>query len=606
MYKYSLIVFFSLIFSTVVLSQETDEKLAVQYFSDGEFEKAAALFEKLYQNKPSTYYFNYLINAYVEGKKFSDAEKFIKKLMRQEKDNVKLKVDLGYIYKRAGDDNKAAKEFDDALLKGVDDKNQIINLANAFLVRNEQGYAIKTYLKGKNNSRLNYTFGLELGSLYERQLRYDEMIKEYLDLLEFNTNDYLAIVQNILQSSLSVDPEGIKSNALKTELLRRIQANPGQSFYSKMLLWYAVQQKDFDMAFVQAKSIDKRLKQNGIEVYQLGELALSNEVYEIAVKCFEYIIDKGEDNYFYMDSRVNLLHAEYLNTIKLYNFNKNDLDVLEAKYYAVIKDYGKNQLTLPLIKDLSYLQAFYMDKPDKATELLNDVIILAGIPPALTAECKLLLADILLMTGDVWEATLLYSQIEKALKNDPLASEAKFRNARLSYYINEFDWAKAQLNVLKASTSKLIANDAMELSLLISDNVGEDSSYVPLSMYAKADLLSFQNKDDDALLLLDSIINEFPGHLIIDDVLYKEANIAIKKMKFNVADSLLNLIVEKHSNSVFADDALFKRATLYETKFNNSSKAMELYQELLLKYPASTYTVEARKNYRKLRGDLIN
>ena len=606
MYKYSLIVFSFLLFSTVVLSQETDEKLAIQYFSDGEFEKAAALFEKLYQNKPGTYYYNYLINAYIEGKNFTDAEKFIKKMTRQDKNNVKLKVDLGYVYKKADDASNATKEFDEALKNVDNDKNQIIGLANAFLIRNEPEYAIKTYLKGKTNMKNTYTFGLELGSIYERQLKYDNMIKEYLDLLEFNAYEYLPTVQNILQSSLSIDPEEIKNTALKKELLHRIQLNPSQTFYSEMLLWYAIQQKDFEMAFIQAKSIDKRQKQDGSAVYDLGKLALSNEAYEIAVKCFDYIIEKGIDNNYYMDSRINLLHAEYLNTIKLYNFDRNNLVELEAKYNAVIKDYGKNPLTIPLIKDLTYFQAFYMNKTGEAKELLNEVVKTGGIPQNTVAECKILLADILLMTGDVWEATLLYSQVEKALKNDPIASEAKFKNARLSYYINEFDWAKAQLDVLKASTSKLIANDAMELSLLISENIGEDSSYVPLSMYARADLLSFQNKDKEALVVLDSITNEFPNHLIIDDVLFKETDIAIKKMEFKTADSLLNLIVEKHSNSVLADDALFKRATLYETKFHNSSKAMELYQELLLKYPASTFTVEARKRYRILRGDVIN
>ena len=606
MNRYFLIIIFSFLFAGTVFSQETDEKLAVQYFSNGEFEKAAVLFEKLYDTKPSIYYFNYLVNSYIEGKNFSDAEKFIKKLSRQDKSNVKLKVDLGYVYKKENEIEKANKEFEEAIKNVENDRSQLTNLANAFLNRNEQDFAIKTYIKGKNNMKPSYSFGMELGRIYERQLKYDLMVNEYLDLLEFDANNYLPAVQNILQNSLSKDPEGKKNSALKSELLRRIQLNPGQTFYSEMLLWHSIQQKDFETAFIQAKSIDKRLKQNGIEVYKLGELAVSNEVYDIAVKCFQYVVDKGEDNYFFMDSRVNLLHAEYLNTIKLFNFDKIHLEDLESKYYAIIDEYGKNQMTLPLIKDLAYLQAFYMGKIDKASELLTEVVNMNGLPQTLQAECKLLLADILLMTGEVWDATLLYSQIEKAFKNAPIASEAKFRNARLSYYISEFEWAKAQLDVLKASTSKLIANDALKLSLLISDNVDYDSSYVPLSMYARADLLSFQNKDDDALLVLDSIQKEFPAHLIVDDILYKKADIFIKKQEFVITDSLLNAIVVKFSQSILADDALFKRALMAETKFNDNSKAMELYQELLLNYPGSLYTVEARKRYRTLRGDIIN
>jgi len=606
MKRFFLIFIIPFLFSAAVFSQDVDEKLAVQYFSSGEFEKAASIFEKLYNTKPSIYYFNYLINSYIEGKNFSDAEKFIKKLSRQDKNNLRLKVDLGYVYKKQDDIEKANKEFDEAI-KSVDiERSQLTNLANAFLSRNEQDYAIKTYLKGKNNLKNSYTFGMELGSIYERQQKYNLMVNEYLDLLEFDANNYLPAVQNILQNALSTDPEDKKNNALKSELLRRIQLNPNQTFYSEMLLWHAIQQKDFETALIQAKSIDKRLKQNGIEVYKLGELAVSNENYDIAAKCFQYIVDKGEDNYFYIDSRINLLHAEYLNTVKLFNLDKVHLQQLEVKYYAVINEYGKNPTTLSLIKDLSYLQAFYMGKIDKASELLTEVINMNGLPPTQQADCKLLLADILLMTDQVWDATLLYSQIEKAFKNAPIASEAKFRNARLSFYIGEFEWAKAQLDVLKASTSKLIANDALKLSLLISDNVDYDSSYVPLSNYARADLLSFQNKDDEALQLFDSVIYEFPAHLIVDDILYKKADIYIKKQNFVMADSLLNTIVQKFPQSVLADDALFKCAMLAETKFSNNSKAMELYQKLLLDYPGSLFTVEARKRYRTLRGDEVN
>ena len=67
---------------------------------------------------------------------------------------------------------------------------------------------------------------------------------------------------------------------------------------------------------------------------------------------------------------------------------------------------------------------------------------------------------------------------------------------------------RGQLDILKAATSKLIANDAMELSLLISDNIEEDSLTTPLQMYARADLLEFRNLDNDALAVLDSVIAE--------------------------------------------------------------------------------------------------
>jgi len=586
-------------------SQNVDEALAVQYYSNGEYEKAAAIFEKLYQKSPSIYYYNYLVNAYVEGKNYTEAEKFIKKLLKQDKLNMRYKVDLGYVYKKSDALEKANKEFEEALKNVAADRISIINLANAFLIRYEQDYAIKTYNKGKANIK-DYTFGLELGGIYDRIMKYEEMMKEYIDLIELNTTVYLSTVQQILQNSLANDPEGKKSEALKMELLKRIQLNPGQTFYSEMLLWHSIQQKDFDMAFLQAKALDKRLKQSGTEVYNLGELALSNEAYEIAVMCFQYILDKGEINPYYVDSRINLLHAEYNLTVVKMSFDQNAMAVLEKKYLALIDDYGISRATVPLIKDLTYLQAFYMNKTDAAIKLLNEVINASRLPAQQTAECKLQLADILLLTNDVWEATLLYSQIEKAFKNAPIAHEAKYKNARLSYYINEFDWAKAQLDVLKASTSKLIANDALELSLLISDNIDFDSSYVPLSAFARADLLQFQNKNQDALLLLDSIIEAFTGHPIIDDVLFKKGEIFTKMLNFEKADNMFEELINKFPYSVKADNALYKRALLHENVFKNTEKAMELYQNLINNYLGSLFTVDARKRFRALRGDVIN
>jgi len=258
------------------------------------------------------------------------------------------------------------------------------------------------------------------------------------------------------------------------------------------------------------------------------------------------------------------------------------------------------------MQKLAKLKAFYLNDPDGAINLLEELIRLTNNNKALQAECKLELADIMLFTGEPWEATLLYSQVDKAFKNEPIGHEARFRNARLSFYIGEFGWAKAQLDVLKAATSKLIANDAMEMSLLISDNIEEDSSTVALGTYARADLLWFQNKPEAALAVLDSLLAAFPGHSITDDALMKKAEISLKLGKFSEAEALFQEVDTHYSEGILGDDALFSLAQLYENQLNDSAKAMAAYQELLVKYPGSLFTVEARKRFRTLRGDQVN
>jgi tetratricopeptide (TPR) repeat protein len=279
---------------------------------------------------------------------------------------------------------------------------------------------------------------------------------------------------------------------------------------------------------------------------------------------------------------------------------------MKNDYTLLLDELGKTTFSIPLILNLAHLQAFYLGETDEATELLLQAIAMPNVPLPDQASCKLELADIYLFSGEQWEATLLYSQVEKTFKNEPLGHEAKFRNARLSFYIGEFDWARGQLDILKAATSKLIANDALELSLLISDNIEEDSVTTPLSMYAKADLLEFRNLDNEALVVLDSVITLYPMHSIVDNALFKKAEISLKNGKYDLAATYYSEIIEKYPTDLLADDAMYNLAGLCENHLNDKTKAMQLYEKILTQYPGSLYVVDARKHFRALRNDPVN
>jgi tetratricopeptide (TPR) repeat protein len=373
-----------------------------------------------------------------------------------------------------------------------------------------------------------------------------------------------------------------------------------------LLIWFFVQQKDFDSAFIQAKALDKRQKEDGGRMMSLGSLSASNQNYDAAVKCYQYVIEKGVASPYYVSARMELLNTLNKKITESNTYTQTDLLKLETDYVSALNELGKNAGTASLIRGLSHLRVFYLDKTEEAMTDLQAAIEYGGISKQVQAECKLELGDILLFTGNVWDSDLLYSQVDKAFKNDPLGQEAKFRAARLDYYRGDFLWAQAQLDVLKSATSQLIANDALALSLLIQDNIGYDSVSEALIMYAHADLLNYQNKNELALKTLDSILLMFPDHSLTDDVWYKEAQIMDAKHSWTVEDSLLKKITEKFADGVLADDALYHRAELYEKKLNDKQKAMELYQDLLTKFPGSLYCVEARKRFRALRGDVLN
>ena len=431
------------------------------------------------------------------------------------------------------------------------------------------------------------------------------MIDEYLNLLT-SSPQQISMVENRLQTWLADDADNSKNETYHAVLLKKLQEHPDEILYNELLLWHSIQQKDFAFALVQAKALDRRYGENGQRVFDLAELCVNNDSYDAAIDGYKYIIKKNADKELVMRSRIELINTEFRQYQAAFSHDNAKLLRMEQEYVKLLDELGKSAFTIPLILNLAHLQAFQLDKTDAAIELLSEAIRIPSVPAKNQAECKLELGDIYLFSDNPWEATLLYSQVDKAFKNEPLGHEAKLRNARLSFYIGEFGWAQAQLDVLKAATSKLIANDAMELSLLISDNIEEDSLTTPLQQYARADLLEFRNRDAEALAVLDSVIASYPGHSIIDDALFKKAEIEVKNGRYQAAAGYYTEIIEKYPFGLLADDAMYNLAILFENQLNDKGKAMELYEKILTQYPGSLYVVDARKHFRALRKDPVN
>ena len=583
-----------------------DEQLAMQYYQNKEFDKALVYYEKLFGKQSNQSYYKFYVSCLIETKDFKKAEKVVKKVIKQNPAELTYCLDLGNIYNISGEPEKAKNEFQNTIKLLSASQEQIFDLARAFMALKEWDYAIDTYKKGRKLLKDTYPFNFELAEVYSEKGDLVSMINEYLNVLEMNES-YIQSVQNALQTSFGndINTDSKKNDVLKTELLKRIQRDPDKTIFSELLIWMLTQEKNFEAAFIQTKALDKRKKEEGTRVMALAKLCASNEDYEVAVKAYQYVIDKGNQNYYYVIAKTELLDVMYKKVVDQNNYTPNELIELEKSYSSALQELEKTSRTVPLMKKMAHLQAFYLDKLDEAYAVLEEAISLAR-EPSMLAECKLELGDILLMKGDIWEASLKYSQVEKAFKHDAIGQEAKFRNAKISFYTGDFKWAQAQLDVLKAATSKLIANDAMDLSLLISDNLALDTNTAPLLIFAKADLLSYQNKEEDAMACLDSIVKLFPNHSLSDDILYKKYQMMMKKGKYTEAAGFLESIIKIYSSDILGDDATFKLAQLYESRLNDKEKAKDLYQQLLEKYPGSLYSVEARKRFRLLRGDAVN
>ena len=124
-----------------------------------------------------------------------------------------------------------------------------------------------------------------------------------------------------------------------------------------------------------------------------------------------------------------------------------------------------------------------------------------------------------------------------------------------------------------------------------------------MKLFAQADLLTFQNKFDASIVMMDSIMSKHKEHGLGDDILFVKSEIALKKREYTNAISFLEQISLKYKDGILVDNAIFKMAETYELRLGETKKAMELYEKILFDHPSSLYVNEARKRYRKLRGD---
>ncbi|MBI2720581.1 MAG: tetratricopeptide repeat protein [Bacteroidetes bacterium] len=576
------------------------EKLALQYFEQKEFDKANVYFENMFEENPDIW-FSYYYKSLVAVKDFSKAEKITKKQLKANKANVYLYVYLGRIYKIQNEEKKEKEAYQKAIKELLPVQGYADALAHAFMEDGLYDYAIETYNKARTK---DYPYFYERAEVYKQKNDLKLMINEYLDALEFRETEIMTVQTN-LQNSLGYDDEegGIKNPLLKQELQKRIQKNPDKIVLTEFLIFIQKQQKDFDGAFVQSRALDKRNNEQGQRLFDLAKICVSNQNWEVAQRCYEYIIEKGSSNFYYDAASVDVLGVEYLAVTQKPQPKPEELTALESKLLKAKEKYSNSSLNTQIVKNLALLKAYYLNQPAVAIDLLEELVNQAGLDAVSKAEYKTMLADIYLIKGDIWEASLLYSQVEKDFKYEAIGQEAKFKNAKLSFYAGDFKWAKTQADVLKGATTKLIANDALDLSLIITDAIGVDTNDLPLKLFASAELMILQHKYDQAIARMDSVNQLFSKNTLGDDIYYKKAQIFLNLGKYAEAEAMYKNIVEFFPTDLYGDDAQFKLAELYEKRLLDKEKAKTSYQEVLTKYPGSIYVVEARKRYRNLRGD---
>ena len=599
----TIVLFSLLVLSSFSYSQtETDIQLAQYYYTNGEFEKATSYYEKIYENDPSKVIFTRYYECLMEIKDIKTAEKILKKQVNINRGDLDLRVTFAQFYEEIEELAKSRKIYDEILDEVNSNAGLTIQIYQAFVARGKFELA-KTCLDKGRKLAPSYPFNFQYADYYALMGNKPEMMREYIEYLELQPNMKESIqlaINSRVNLSKSDSPDFI---ALKEMLIARTQKTNAPLIYSEMLIWLFIQNQNFNGAFIQAQALDKRVQGDGSRVMELGLVCVENKSYDIARKCFDYIIALGSSQPLYFEAQKSLLNTRFIEITTNRAYSSIEIQATIQDYTDALTRLGKSKFTFQIILELSHIKAFYGNQILESIELLTNLLATPGLTDMQRAQVKMKLADVQVLGGDIWEASLLYMQVDNDFKFEQIGNEAKYKNARVFYFDGEFDFAQGQLNVLKESTSNMIANDALQLSVMITDNYGLDSNYQAMLWFATAERLIEQHRYDSAFVLFDSIQITYPMHSLADEILFRKGKAMEDQGKWKEAVDYYSDVLKFHSDDILGDDALFRLAEIEENQFLNKEKALEYYKRLIIDFKGSLFSTEARARIRFLRGD---
>lgn len=592
-------IFFLNVSFSFAQDKDNQNQLALLYYSKAEYDKASEIYFDLYSESHSEIHFTYLLDCYKQLKQYENAENLIKQQLKYYPKSYFYQISLAYIYNLEGKLKEAEDIHEKVNKKSVKQEFTCLDACKAYIELDMYARAKTLLLIGKEKFSHSVEFSKELTKIYFKQSEYASLIKEYITILLRDENE-LEFVENNLQFELLESPNEELKSLLFDEIFQLLEKDPNSTVLQELLQWLYMQEGNLKEAFKYARALDIKLKENGKRMYELGRIAKSDKDYEIATNCFSYVLSKGKDDTYYMVSLKALAKTAQEKVFNSQNITNEDLLFIERQYVQAFNELGKNSFTSDIGIALAHLQAFYLSKTDAAIELLNEFINQPRLEVLEKAKCEIELADIYVFSGDIWTANLMYARIAMQYKNNEIGHEAQLKQAKIAYYNGQFEYAQALLDVIKASTSKLISNNAFELSQLISDNLALDTSSTALELFSKADLCLYQKKYSESIQYLDSLVNLFPGHTLEDEILYRKALLAKQQGNFADMVTFLTEITERFSYDILADNAHYMLAEYYNYVTNEKEKAKKHYEEIILNFPTSFYLADSRKKYRQI------
>lgn len=598
--KYFLIVLIILL-SLRATAQQSDSQLAYNYYQAKDYAKAAELFLQLYERTHAASYLDFHIVCLINAKEYDRAEETLKKYLKQDDSNRDFLLNLGYIYEQQGKINKSEECYEKAIKKLIPNQTEIQNLASKFQSIRQYDWANKTYLRGRELLKKPSVFSLEIGDNYMLDRNYEKMTDIFFETLEQNPGQINTITSK-LGYAKTYDIGNNVDEVVRKKLAGILKKTDYNPVFDELSVWFALQTGDYPGALSYAVRLNSKMADKLYIYINIAREAARAKKYTVAEDAYNRILQKGkENNSLYLPARKELIQCKY-SACTEHKTDPAQYKVIAEECENFMKESGYNIQNTDMVTLLSDIYAYRLNLPDTANSILKKGESVPRLDLFNSNMLKTKRADLLTFINHPWEAIILYTQIEKANPNNDAGYEAKLKKAWLAYYEGDLLWAKAQFDVLKGSTSKLISNDAIKISHFINSNYEPDGENKELSQMAKTEYLVYRKQYKTALPVLDSLIDNetLPG--IADYASLIKAGVLLSEFNDKEAEVILEKLKAHSEQTYIRAEAIYKLAGIKQNR-QDRQQAMELYKTLVSEYSGSVYSIEAGKRYRELEKE---
>ena len=410
---------------------ETDIQLAQHYYLNGEFSKAVVYYEKLYTNDPSKVYFSRYLDCLVNTGDKKAAEKVFKKQTAANPGDLSLKIQFYFFYKTNEELDKAKKVKNEVLKHEFYDIKETQDVLSNLLSIDEYAWAKEVIDQAKKNLKY-YPYELWYGQIYMAEGETIKALDQYLLALS-KKPDLKEQIQLEIDGIFDFTKESEEIKQVKGSFLSASQKDPSNPVYTEMLIWFFLQNKNFNSAYQQVSSLEKRMRGDGGYLIDFGNTCLENLQYALAKQAFKEVI--SANLYRSAEAQRMLLNVYFTELTTERTFTEVELNDIVNSYEEVVlnKEFSlRSGAEIGL--EYAEILGFYANKADKARGFLERCMNTPGLTDMQRARYKMKLADVCVALDSVWEASLLYMQIDEAFKFESIGNEAKFKNARIFYF----------------------------------------------------------------------------------------------------------------------------------------------------------------------------